>query len=331
MMAILGSLRPVSIILAPSVGGILGSKYGWRTVFFILSGWGIMNISATQLLLVETLPVNQNKDKNENSGSGGGYWRGLFEDTKTILRHADSFSLILTMSLIFSAPSSMLSNIAFLLQYYGLNASASSLLIGSLPCMMILAGGSVALCGGRSISPKTIMTFGMFSLFLSGVAAIGVGTSSVATGPPFAHHHALHHPQWLLFMLPLYLMVFSQSLFIPPGMSVYLQPWGDRAGFASGIMSFFRTFLSTALAFLSTTVTDREGPPGFLFFIAVLLFLANVVFCVVPPFSNSEETRRKESAEEVDAEMEEMFDHMQELPTVSDGAWLLEDKPPQES
>jgi len=36
VLAILGTARPLTIIAAPSVGGLLGARYGWRFVFFIL-------------------------------------------------------------------------------------------------------------------------------------------------------------------------------------------------------------------------------------------------------------------------------------------------------
>lgn len=309
-MAILGSIRPVAIILAPSVGGLLGAKFGWRSVFLILTGWGVFNIVATQLLLTETLSPKKEDNSSEKDDEECGYFTRLWMDTKVILSNRESLSLILTMSLLFSAPSSMLSNIAFLLQGYGLHASAASLLIGSLPCMMILAGGMVALCGK---SPKIIMSFGMFSLFLSGVAAAVVG--------------AVWSDHWLCFMWPLYMMVFSQSLFIPPGMSVYLQPWGEKAGFASGLMSFCRTFLPTTLAFSSTTVTAKYGVSGFLFFIATILFLANIVFCVMSPrgdlsnMDQEDQDQEEEDKERFVVEMEEF----EALPAVSDGAWLLEE------
>jgi MFS family permease len=40
MMAILGTIRPLAIIAAPSVGGLLGNYFGWRNVFIMLSSWG---------------------------------------------------------------------------------------------------------------------------------------------------------------------------------------------------------------------------------------------------------------------------------------------------
>ena len=40
MMALLGSLRPLMIVVAPSVGGVLGSLFGWRLVFaWSVSEW----------------------------------------------------------------------------------------------------------------------------------------------------------------------------------------------------------------------------------------------------------------------------------------------------
>lgn len=299
MLALLGSIRPLAIILAPSVGGILGAKFGWRNVFLVLCGWGVLNIVATQLLLVETLTKRE-----ESKSPRHGYWT----DTRAVLTHRNSISLIVIMALVFSAPTSMLSNIAFLLQGFGLTATTTSLLIGSIPCMMILAGGIVFLCGR---SPKCIMIFGMLALFVAGVTAVVIGSDSA------------YWQHWACFMSPLYLMVFAQSLFIPPAMALYLQPHGDRAGFASGVMSFSKTVFPTCLAFLSTTVTDMHGASGFLFFIAFVLFLSNTVFCIMPPFHEESQGDGDVIVEEEDEKETFVVEMDKNMPSVSDGAWLL--------
>lgn len=303
MLALLGSIRPIAIILAPSVGGILGTKYGWRNVFMMLSGWGVFNIVATKLLLVETLT----KRDPGSSSNNHGYW----VDTKHILTHRNSVSLIVIMALVFAAPASMLSNIAFLLQGFGLTTTTTSLLIGSIPCMMIIAGGMVFLCGKQ---PKCIMIFGMFALFLAGVTAVVIGSN-----PTWS-------PHWVYFMSPLYVMVFAQSLFIPPAMALYLQPHGDRAGFASGVMSFSKTVFPTFFALLSSFITNIHGASGFLFFVAFILFSANFVFCMIPPFNEEGELSHAEAiaVKCCDEEKEVFVIEMDEnMPSVSDGAWLL--------
>jgi hypothetical protein len=272
----------------------------------MLTGWGIFNLIATKLLLPETLTANKG-----SSTLGQGYWSEMTIATRSILTHKDSVSLILIMTLLFSAPSSMLSNIAFLLQGYGLSPMTTSLLIGSIPCMMILAGAVVALFGK---SPKCIMTFGMILLFGAGVIGVGVGT-------PYTHSS----DHWYMLMLPLYLMVLAQSLIIPPGMALYLQPWGDKAGFASGVMSFSKTCFPTFVAFFSTSVTDNYSTSGFLYFIAVILFLANAVFCVMPPFSDHGTSSLSHGTKKEEKFVIESVEY-EKLPTVSDGDWLLDDE-----
>ena len=67
-MAFLGSLRPIIIISAPTVGGSLGSLLGWRYIFYVLGGWTVL----TMVFLVLTLPESHRPRAGDEGGPGGG-------------------------------------------------------------------------------------------------------------------------------------------------------------------------------------------------------------------------------------------------------------------
>jgi len=263
MLAILGAIRPLSIVLAPSVGGILGASIGWRNVFYILSGWGVINILATKFLLVESLY----KKKEINIDHADHFLSSGLESVKTICADRNSVTLILIMSFLFSTPTIMLSNIAFLLEGYGLSEVSTSLMIGSLPLMMILASVFVVICARN---PHSVLKGGNMALFSS--AVVGMCVASFLS----------LRKRYIFFMSPLYIMVFSQSIFGPPAMALYLEPWGDKSGFASGLMTFSRTLMSTSTAAIATAITAKSNVHGFLYFISFITLLGNGLFWTMP-------------------------------------------------
>ena len=74
------------------------------------------------------------------------------------------------------------------------------------------------------------------------------------------------------------MLVFSHSLVLSPGISIYLQPWTKEAGLATGLMALCRTIVPTAFSTASTAITARYGEAGLLVYIASLLCLTNLAF-----------------------------------------------------
>jgi DHA1 family bicyclomycin/chloramphenicol resistance-like MFS transporter len=265
VLALLGTARPLAIITAPSVGGLLGARYGWRAVFFILCLWGCLNAVCAAAFLPETRKQCEDDSKTFCSG------------VVRILGRRESAGLILTLSIVFAGPAVMLSNVAFVLEdTYSFRESGASLLIGSIPFSMLAAGAFVTLVGGKKRPPPLMLRIGMVAVFGAGFNAI-----IIAALPAYRRH-------WLGCMIPLYIMVFCQSLVGPPATAMYLQPYGDDAGLASGLLSVSRSILPTIVAILGTSVTHRFGPGGMLATIGGVLLLSNVAFwpllgCALPP------------------------------------------------
>lgn len=261
MLAILGTLRPVSIIAAPSIGGLLGATFGWRRVFLMLSFWGIVNVLCVAVILPETLasPINCKEAQINVSG--------IFSGFKRISSHRESAVLVLTLAVVLGAPVSMLSNIAMILESeFQLATKPASMIIGSIPCTMILAAGVVALCCGKGANPLRVLRFGMCSLAAAGSIAIAVGMTP------------MWRISWVGVLIPIYCFVFAQSICIPPAMALYLQPWEADAGLASGVMSLFRSIIPAALGFGSTCIAAQFASGGVLVYIGGILFLAEIIF-----------------------------------------------------
>ena len=144
--------------------------FGWRVVFIMLTLWGSSTLALVATFLPETstkAPVistkletltgcssndsdeSQAKKNVERSDSiCSKCMSSFFCSVVEILCDYDSASILLTMSIVFSAPASMLSNLSFMLEDLdGLGVFQSSLIIGSIPISMVLAG---KLCYGSA-------------------------------------------------------------------------------------------------------------------------------------------------------------------------------------
>lgn len=53
--AIFGGMRPACIVAAPMIGGPLAAGFGWRSIFWLLTGWSALQFLLSLLLLPETL------------------------------------------------------------------------------------------------------------------------------------------------------------------------------------------------------------------------------------------------------------------------------------
>mmetsp|Transcript_130788 Transcript_130788/g.244702 ORF Transcript_130788/g.244702 Transcript_130788/m.244702 type:complete len:480 (-) Transcript_130788:141-1580(-) len=263
MLALLAGIRPLAIISAPSVGGVLGGVFGWRTVFRMLFLWGTANMLLTAKLIPETLDRNSSSSTQTRFTS---QLRRLFCDRLTC-------GLMVSFALLIAGPMTMLSGISFVLEEsFNINTELSSLLIGSIPIMMMIAS---ALIGrfAKSLVPLTLMRTGMTLQFLTVIAACGV--ARFAAG------------YWWATMCVLYLMVFSQSIVIPPLNTIYFQPLKDMAGLAGGAQTCVQTFLGSFCGAIGSEATQGAGAPGLLVALGSVLavnqfwFWSLVGFC--PP------------------------------------------------
>ena len=162
---------------------------------------------------------------------------------------------------------SMLSNIAFVLEdVFSFSAFHASLIIGSIPGTMIVASGLVALAGGKKNPPMRLLRYGMVGLAAAAALCVCVGVL-----PRLEH-------QWPPVMVSFYLMVLFQSMIIPPIMTLYMQPWKDDAGTASGVIALVRSVGSALLAMGSTSTMGRFQVPGLMVYIGGLLSLPQLIF-----------------------------------------------------
>merc|ERR1719263_1908239 len=92
---------------------------------------------------------------------------------------------------------------------------------------------------------------------------------AVALGAPspaalWAGEHGVVRAHWWAVMVCFYVFVLAQSSGMPALMALYMKPFGDIAGLASGVQNLLRTSISTGVAAIGTKITQEYGPSGLL-------------------------------------------------------------------
>ena len=75
-----------------------------------------------------------------------------------------------------------------------------------------------------------------------------------------------------------YALVFSQTVLGAPLMAIFLEPFQQLAGLASGIQACVQTFAMSALAFTSTEMSLRYGAAGLLSSLGAILSASQLAF-----------------------------------------------------
>ena len=148
MMALLGSLRPLMIVVAPSVGGVLGSLFGWRLVFAGLCGLGVAD-GGPRLLppARDARAARPRRRRRAERPSARRARRGARAAARARECFASRSAASDTFALSFGGIMTMLSNISFVLEdRFGIASVRAGLLIGSIPvCIMSVNGGVAVL------------------------------------------------------------------------------------------------------------------------------------------------------------------------------------------
>lgn len=255
VLAILGSLRPIAIVCAPSVGGLLGSVFGWRNVFRALAVWGGLLFLAVAGL-PETLPDTLPRE--------GGFKVVIRRLANTRDYEASlGVAALLILAFGFAGVLSFLSNVSPILELrFDLSVVESALLIGSIPCFIILVNIVIAKLftkGDKAVAKSVaVLKWALVGIAFSGVCFL---LAAVLRRDPLRTNP-------FIFMALLYLFAFAQSSTLGPSQALFLQPFGDAAGAAAGLNNVARTLISTGVAQVATDLVHTFSIRG-LFFVMV--------------------------------------------------------------
>ncbi|THU01987.1 multidrug effflux MFS transporter [Lampropedia puyangensis] len=178
LFALLMTIQGIGPVLAPAFGGVVGSAWGWRAVFYVLAALGLLVLLNTIFRMRETLPVH--KRSNLQLGT-------VLRTYVSILSSAAFVLPALSLSLVFFFLFFYIGGASYTYQAnYGVTPRSFGLIFGATGIAVLLgAMGSAKLVARFKIEKLALL--GVLGLLVGAVvstvsAFTGVGLIGVAAG-----------------------------------------------------------------------------------------------------------------------------------------------------
>ena len=217
------AINGLAPILAPIVGGALLPQIGWRGIFVVLAGIGLLLFVAAALGLGETLPPERRRTGGLNV---------TLANFRQLLRDRAFMGYALSSGLAFGAMFIYIASSPFVLQeLYGLSPQAFS---------MVFAGNALGIVGVSQISARLVRRVGAHHLMSYGIAASALG-GLILVGVVLANLGLVG------IIAALFVIVASIGLIAPNASALALADHPTIAGSASALIGVVQ-FLIGALA-----------------------------------------------------------------------------------
>lgn len=215
-LSLISMVMALAPVVAPLIGGVLQTGFGWRANFAVLTATGLMIAAAVWWRLPETLAQRaEAASPVAIARTFGGFLRdGSF------MAHAG------LVVLVFSGLFAWISASAFVLQdLYGL----SSLAFG-----IVFAIGSAGFLVGSAIASHYVGRLGLDRVIGLGVMAQAIGGLLMVAALLIGLRSAMS------LVAPMAIYLAGLGLVLPQAIAGAMQPYRDRAGAASSLLGFFQ-------------------------------------------------------------------------------------------
>lgn len=239
-MSILTSVSGLAPVLAPILGGVLQTVFGWRSVFVTLAASGIGLLALVAFLLPET--IRQRQEGPLSFASVFGSFRIIWAN-KTFRTNVGIQACGYTGLFCF------ISGSPFVLQrIYGLSPVQFSL---------AFAFSSICFLAGTFVNRRLVPIYGVAN-------TIGIGAACLATGGWLTSAAIVLWPQSpFAFAVPTMFFFHGIGLILPLAVAAALAPFPERAGAASSLMGLLQ-MISAAIvgSWISTQIETSALPLG---------------------------------------------------------------------
>jgi DHA1 family bicyclomycin/chloramphenicol resistance-like MFS transporter len=214
-LSLIGSVMALAPVLAPIVGGLLQTVFGWRAVFLTLVTAGLAGTGIVWLVLPETLNVRATEPVS---------MQAMLRSYRVVARHPAYLAYLGITSASYAGLFAWISGAAFVLQnLYGLTPFDFG---------FAFALGSVGYMSGSALAARIVIRFG-----LDGVLGVG-GCACAAGGLGMVAAVALGLTSWLSLVLPIAVYLAGLGMVLPQGIAGAMTPFPERAGAASSLFGF---------------------------------------------------------------------------------------------
>ncbi|HMK70057.1 MAG TPA: multidrug effflux MFS transporter [Xanthobacteraceae bacterium] len=251
-LSLMGSIMGFAPIVAPAIGGVLQTAFGWRASFILLGGLAVIAIFVVGRLLPETLRLR------------AGTPMSLFILARSygaVLRHRGFLTYLAIITMTYAGLFAWVAGASVVLQgVYGLSPLAFG---------FTFALASAGYVVGTMIAARRVLRLGIERTIGLGVMLIAAGglavAAVVATGTPYAI--------WLVAAMAVYLA--GLGLAMPQAIAGALTPFPDQAGTASSLMGFVQQTFASIVAAAVGAYLGRSAWPvaGVIAVMGCLVFL----------------------------------------------------------
>jgi len=211
----MGAVMALAPVVAPLLGGVLQTAFGWRANFVVLALVGIGLVGAVWALLPETL--KRHTDEPFSLGAMLASY-GIVGRSGYFLAHMGLSALS------FAGLFAWISASAFVLQnLYHLSAFAFG---------VAFAVGSFGYLVGTAIAARTVMRIGVARTLGYGSATLAVGGVGMVAALLFGLSSAF------ALVLPMAVYLAGMGMVLPQSAAGALTPFPERAGAASSLLGF---------------------------------------------------------------------------------------------
>jgi DHA1 family bicyclomycin/chloramphenicol resistance-like MFS transporter len=229
-LSLMAAIMGLAPIVAPLIGGVLQTAFGWRACFMFIVAVGIVAMAATYWLLPETLRPRAYRSA------------GLVSSLAVVARNRATLAYVGIIATGFGGLFAYISGAPFVLQD----------LLGLSPIGfgVSFAISSVGYMSGTALAAKTVTRVGLDRTIAWGVAAQAAGGLALVGATALAPGAVAG------IFLPMTLYLFGLGLSMPQAMAAALQPFPDRAGAASSLIGCVQQAVAAAIG---TLVTEAIG------------------------------------------------------------------------
>ena len=259
----------VAPLFAPTIGGAIAERTGWRPVLAILAGVGVLVLLAVWRKLPETRPeLAAEVPAQASRATGpavpvarrrGGRVLRSFSGYRALVRDRRFMALAVVPGLAMSVVMSYVATSPFVFQEeFGLSTTQFAVLFAVM---------GVALVGGSQVNAALVQRFGSPALLRVGVTAALV--LSLVLGAVVLSGAE----QLLAFVVPLWLLLLTLGLIMPNAVTMALEPYGASAGAAAALVTALQSGVGGLVGVLTGVLGGDEHAMALVIAVATALAL----------------------------------------------------------
>ncbi len=226
-------------LLAPTIGSGLLTLFDWRATLWFLVVFGIITLIACHLFVPDTL---EKTDKRKIAA------KNILDDATFLLRSWEFvFGTVITSSILFGYCAVLAVGAAVAQEHYGVSGETFG------PIFAIAGIGFVL---GSIVTRQANKRFGVYQILLFGTIICGIASTLLLISIP-------NHPSLTVFWAVVTVFVFSFGIIYPNGITIGLEPAGNRAGIGSSLMGVSQTTCGAIGAELAASTMFASNYDGF--------------------------------------------------------------------